>query len=181
MFGTLTKLDKRCTQRWLAATISHIPCGLLTLWPWQPSYQMVGCMLFHFELGWTFTHFNQDPWQKWHIWLQILEYKNTTHSPAVLKPSQIIFLCRNRALPLFECSFCYWRLEPSSLGIGRICSPASWDLQERGSQGQRPFFQRRSWDMGLLLFFPFRVYPWGQVRREGEVSRWCCGVVPDIE
>lgn len=155
MFGTLTNLDKRCTQRWLAATISHIPCGLFTLWPWQPSYQIVGCMLFHFELGWTFTHFNQDPWQKWHIWLQILEYKNTTHSPPVLEPSQIIFLCRNRALLLFECSFCYWRLEPSSLGIGRICSPASWDLQKGAPKANAPSSREGAETWVYFYFFHF--------------------------
>lgn len=102
-----------------------------------------------------YTCFNQNTWQKGHIWLQILEYKNTSHSPPVLEPFQIIFLCRNRALLLFECSFCYWRLEPSSLGIGRTCSPASWDLQKGAPKANAPSSREGAETWVYFYFFHF--------------------------
>lgn len=52
---------------------------------------------------------------------------------------------------------------------------------ERGFQGQGPFFQKRSRDLGLVFFLPFRVYPLGQVGRGGEGSGWCYDVALDIE
>lgn len=128
-----------------------------------------------------YTCFNQNTWQKWHIWLQILEYKNTTHSPLVLsEPSQIILLCRNGSAPVWT-FFLLLKAGAQFSGHRKDLLSCLLGPAERGSQGQHPFFQRRSWDLGLLLFFPFRVYPWGQVRREGEVSRWCRGVILDTE
>lgn len=83
---------------------------------------------------------------------------------------------RSLLLPLLPaCSLCHWSLEPCSPGMeGSTLLPAG--TCERDFQGRGPFFQRRSRDLGSLLFFPFWVYPWarwgGKVRAPGGAMIW---------
>lgn len=64
------------------------------------------------------------------------------------------------------CSLCCWSLEPCSPGT-EGSTLLSAGTCGRGFQDRDPFFQRRSRDLGLLLFVPFWAYPWGQVGGEG--------------
>lgn len=93
--------------------------------------------------------------------------------------------CFHRHRPLLllllpACSLWCGSLEPCSLGMEESALlPAG--TCARDFQGQGPFFQMRSRDLGLLLFFAFWACPWGQVGREGKGSGWCYDVALDIE
>jgi len=115
-----------------------------------------------------YTCFNQNTWQKWHTWLQILEYNNTTHSPLVLlEPSQILLLCRNGSAPVWM-FFLLLKAGAQFSGHRKDLLSGLLGPAERGSQGQHPFFQRRRWDLGLLLFFSISAVPLGT----GKEGRW---------